>query len=1175
MAVEVAAPVVIGLAAGAGGGGDGDGDGGGAPLEVAGKALRGKYSKAESNVTELKRLGATVLHDVDATKMVFHPDLKNRWFDRIVFNFPHAGFKGKEDDMHMINSHRELVWGFLLNALHLLRPYCEIHISHKTGEAYDQWGLEDLASEASLVLAEKVAFQQEDYPGYNQKRGDSARCDEAFHLGTCFTFKFRIRDLKNWKKLNGDMISSISFLGIMAPATERDPFHLFPPDEAWPRQHLPPPVNAVHMPVTLEPYGVAQRQYPDSPWNFEGTVRDPYFHQQCNTRRMLRTPGPLEDALPNLGGAIPPPMGRIPCPDLLAANEEPWYQHRPTADAPGRDHSCLAWEHQRDVRREYESGDQLAPFCLDGTSAQGAAAKDGCVVWCSEGDAPMAVGVARPELGEPAAEALVGGAGGEAPLVSAGKEEPPAADGVPAIEVEGKGAAALVGGAGGEAAFVDAGKEEPPPVDGGVPAIEVEGKGAAAPLEGAPAVITVEGEDGAHEAEYKEEAEAVAAAAAAAAAAEEDDGQKWLGHYSSGQSTLIIGDGDFSFSLALATAFGSGANLVATSLDTYEALRGMYSKAESNVMELKRLGALVLHGVDAKKMRFHIDLKNHRFDRIVFNFPHAGFKGKEDDMHQINLHKDLLWGFFFNARHLVRRYGEIHVTHKTGLPYDRWDLEHLASGSSLAMVEKAAFRKEDYPGYDQKRGDSARCDEPFDLGACCTFKFQIGDLKKLKKMNGKRAGSIPSLEACRPWQHFPPPPPDNTGGMLMLPPPYIADQRAQPSFPPNSDGMVRAPYFHQQDSFHPMVGMPGPWLDALPPPGGIHQQDSFQPMVGMPGPWLNYLPPPGGIHQQDSFHPMARMPGPWLNAFPPPGGIPPPMGRIPYPDLPGPHEQHWYQQRTVPDQPGGDNYFFSGEYERNLQGEHEMQVMPGATGLNHSAFLEHHHRGGEWLRRMIAHYEALKNKYGRAESNIMHLKRLGATVLHGIDVKTMKFHTDLKNRRFDRIVYNFPHASFKGKEYEVHMINLHKKLVRRYFHNARHLLWPCGEIHVSHKTGESYDKWDLERVAAKFSLILVEKVGFQKAHYPGYNQKKGDGPMCDKPFPLGTCFTFKFKIGDLKKRKKQNRKRAGLVSTIGGSSRPSQPPPTVQALPRLDFPPPANTVLRPLTLLPHVDVQRQ
>jgi hypothetical protein len=48
---------------------------------------------------------------------------------------------------------------------------------------------------------------------------------------------------------------------------------------------------------------------------------------------------------------------------------------------------------------------------------------------------------------------------------------------------------------------------------------------------------------------------------------EEEEGEKWLKHYSM-QSILLVGDGDFS-SLALATAFRSGANLVATSLDTY------------------------------------------------------------------------------------------------------------------------------------------------------------------------------------------------------------------------------------------------------------------------------------------------------------------------------------------------------------------------------------------------------------------------------------------------------------------------------------------------------------------------------------------------------------------------------------------------------------------------------
>jgi 25S rRNA (uracil2634-N3)-methyltransferase len=52
----------------------------------------------------------------------------------------------------------------------------------------------------------------------------------------------------------------------------------------------------------------------------------------------------------------------------------------------------------------------------------------------------------------------------------------------------------------------------------------------------------------------------------------------------------------------------------------------------------------------------------------------------------------------------------------------------------------------------------------------------------------------------------------------------------------------------------------------------------------------------------------------------------------------------------------------------------------------------------------------------------MKLKSLETTVLHGVDVKTMKFHTDLKNKRFDRIVFNFPHAGFRGREDQVHMI---------------------------------------------------------------------------------------------------------------------------------------------------------
>lgn len=43
---------------------------------------------------------------------------------------------------------------------------------------------------------------------------------------------------------------------------------------------------------------------------------------------------------------------------------------------------------------------------------------------------------------------------------------------------------------------------------------------------------------------------------------------KRLKHYSNKQKILLVGEGDFSFSLSLARAFGSATNLTATTLDT-------------------------------------------------------------------------------------------------------------------------------------------------------------------------------------------------------------------------------------------------------------------------------------------------------------------------------------------------------------------------------------------------------------------------------------------------------------------------------------------------------------------------------------------------------------------------------------------------------------------------------
>ncbi|KAK4398661.1 Heavy metal-associated isoprenylated plant protein 41 [Sesamum angolense] len=201
--------------------------------------------------------------------------------------------------------------------------------------------------------------------------------------------------------------------------------------------------------------------------------------------------------------------------------------------------------------------------------------------------------------------------------------------------------------------------------------------------------------------------------------------ERWIKHYSSAHSILLVGEGDFSFSVCLAMAFASATNIVAISLDSYDDLIKKYKNAKANLAYLEVLGASLLHGVDATKMRILPVFRWKKFHRIIFNFPHAGFYGKEDNPDLITMHRNLVRGFLMNASSMLLPDGEIHVKHKVTAPFDSWKLEDLASEYFLLYVGQDDFRIEDYPGYNNKRGSGSRSDEPFPLGECRTFKFKL------------------------------------------------------------------------------------------------------------------------------------------------------------------------------------------------------------------------------------------------------------------------------------------------------------------------------------------------------------------------------------------------------------------------------------------------------------------
>jgi len=92
-------------------------------------------------------------------------------------------------------------------------------------------------------------------------------------------------------------------------------------------------------------------------------------------------------------------------------------------------------------------------------------------------------------------------------------------------------------------------------------------------------------------------------------------------------------------------------------------------------------------------------------------------------LHKYRLHRDLVRGFLYNAKFMLKKGAEIHITHKTAHPFSKWNIKGLAKRQSLLLVEEDEFYLHLYPGYSNKKGDGRNSDESFPIGECSTFMF--------------------------------------------------------------------------------------------------------------------------------------------------------------------------------------------------------------------------------------------------------------------------------------------------------------------------------------------------------------------------------------------------------------------------------------------------------------------
>merc|ERR1711916_341927 len=211
--------------------------------------------------------------------------------------------------------------------------------------------------------------------------------------------------------------------------------------------------------------------------------------------------------------------------------------------------------------------------------------------------------------------------------------------------------------------------------------------------------------------------------------------------YPKASSILVVGDGNMSFSRALAMGWvqaKAGRTLTATSYDSRDELYAKYVGMDDVFSGLDAAdtsnphAVQVLHSIDATQLEAEENAawiaSRGPFDVVIFNFPHVG--GSTAGVDLVALHKAFLAAFFSSASSsaVLAKGGSIQVALRTSEFYAAWDIVAVAEAAGLELLAPPSpFLPDLFPGYRNERtasGNRARA-APEIVDAASVYSFRV------------------------------------------------------------------------------------------------------------------------------------------------------------------------------------------------------------------------------------------------------------------------------------------------------------------------------------------------------------------------------------------------------------------------------------------------------------------